>query len=213
MVKQRLVVVGDSGHALSVGESAKSCGFIVEGVIDISSDDGGFDSLVSALRAIDLPSVHLALGLGANPLRNKVHDAIVRSFPSARFPPIIHPSAWVSPSALLSDGVVLLAHAHAGAHASLGFGALLNVGASVDHESTLGNFASLGPGARTGGHVSIGVRTMIGLQAGVLQGRTVGEDSVIGANSIVTENIPSLSVAMGTPCRVTRSRTWDENYY
>jgi len=77
----------------------------------------------------------------------------------------------------------------------------------------MGDFASLGPGSRTGGNVSIGQRSVLGLQAGILQGRTIGEDTVVGAHSLVVEDIPPLSVAMGAPCRVTRSREWDENYY
>jgi acetyltransferase-like isoleucine patch superfamily enzyme len=54
---------------------------------------------------------------------------------------------------------------------------------------------------------------MLGLQAGILQGRTIGEDTVVGAHSLVIENIPALRVAMGIPCRVTRSREWGEDYY
>ena len=54
---------------------------------------------------------------------------------------------------------------------------------------------------------------MLGLQADILQGRTTGEDTVVGAHSLGIDNIPPLSVAMGIPCRVTRSRGWDENDY
>ena len=54
---------------------------------------------------------------------------------------------------------------------------------------------------------------MLGLQADILQGRTIGEDTVVGAHSLGIDNIPPLSVAMGIPCRVTRSREWAENYY
>ena len=66
--------------------------------------------------------------------------------------------------------------------------------------------ASLGPGARTGGNTLIAPRTMLGLQADILQGRTIGEDTFVGAHSLVDDNIPPMSVAMGIPCRVTRSR-------
>ena len=54
---------------------------------------------------------------------------------------------------------------------------------------------------------------MLGLQADILQGRTIGEDTFVGAHSLVDDNIPPMSVAMGIPCRVTRSREWAENYY
>ncbi len=49
-----------------------------------------------------------------------------------------------------------------------------------------------------GDHVWIGGGTII------LPGVTIGENVVIGAGSVVTRDIPSNTVACGTPCRVIR---------
>ena len=211
----RLMVIGSSGHAQSVLEAADSAGFVIDGTISTENSDGdiGFASLLSALHDIDLVTTALALGHGVNHVRFRAFEEVLSVFPQAQFPPIIHSSAWVSPTASLGRGAVVLSEASVGSGSTLGVGALINTGASLDHDSTLGDFASLGPGARTGGNTLIGPRTMLGLQAGILQGRTIGEDAVVGAHSLVIEDIPPLSVAMGTPCRVTRSREWDENYY
>ncbi len=209
------MVIGSSGHAQSVVEAADSAGFVVDGTISTENSDGdiGFASLLSALHDIDLVTTALALGHGVNHVRFRAFEEVLSVFPQAQFPPIIHSSAWVSPTASLGRGAVVLSQASVGSGSTLGVGALINTGASLDHDSTLGDFASLGPGARTGGNTLIGPRTMLGLQAGILQGRTIGEDTVVGAHSLVVEDIPALSVAMGIPCRVTRSREWDENYY
>ena len=209
------MVIGSSGHAQSVVEAADSAGFVVDGTISTENSDGdiGFASLISALRDIDLVTTALALGHGVNHVRFRAFEEVLSVFPQAQFPPIVHSSAWVSPTASLGRGAVVLAQASVGSGSTLGVGALINTGASLDHDSTLGDFASLGPGARTSGNALIGPRTMLGLQAGILQGRTIGEDTVVGAHSLVVEDIPALSVAMGIPCRVTRSREWDENYY
>ena len=209
------MVIGSSGHAQSVLEAADSAGFVVDGTISTENSDGdiGFASLISALHDVDIVTTALALGHGVNHVRFRAFEEVLSVFPQAQFPPIVHSSAWVSPTASLGRGSVVLAQASVGSGSTLGVGALINTGASLDHDSTLGDFASLGPGARTGGNTLIGPRTMLGLQAGILQGRTIGEDTVVGAHSLVIEDIPALSVAMGTPCRVTRSREWDENYY
>lgn len=45
----------------------------------------------------------------------------------------------------------------------------------------------------------------IGANAVILPGVTVGEGSVIGAGSVVTNDIPPYSLAVGTPCRVVRT--------
>jgi len=39
----------------------------------------------------------------------------------------------------------------------------------------------------------------------VLKGAKIGENSVIGANSVVTGEIPADVVAAGNPCRVIRA--------
>ena len=210
-----IVIVGNGGHASSVAEAASSHGFEVDCLLDTSEVSSGRDfvALLSALKKFDLSSTSLAMGLGTNHLRSMAFERIQSIFPEAQFPMVIHSSAWVSLTASLGQGAVVLAQASVGSGSTLGVGALINTGASLDHDSTLGDFASLGPGARTGGNALIGPRTMLGLQAGILQGRTIGEDTVVGAHSLVIEDIPPLSVAIGTPCRVTRSRKWDENYY
>lgn len=52
------------------------------------------------------------------------------------------------------------------------------------------------------GRVNIGNRVFIGAESVVLPGVTIGDDVVIGANSTVTHDIPSNSVAVGFPARV-----------
>ncbi|POB65431.1 galactoside O-acetyltransferase, partial [Vibrio vulnificus] len=44
----------------------------------------------------------------------------------------------------------------------------------------------------------------IGANSVVLPGVTIGENSVIGAGSVVTKDIPANVVAVGNPCRVLR---------
>lgn len=51
--------------------------------------------------------------------------------------------------------------------------------------------------------VKIGDRVWIGTRVTILDGVTIGDDVVIGAGSLVTQDIPSHSVAVGVPARVT----------
>ena len=56
--------------------------------------------------------------------------------------------------------------------------------------------------------VSIKRGCWIGQNVVVLPGVTIGELSIVGANSVVTRSIPPRAIAMGTPARVVK--TWDE---
>ena len=52
------------------------------------------------------------------------------------------------------------------------------------------------------GDDSIGKNVWIGEKATILPGVTIGEGSIIGANSVVTKNIPPYSIACGIPAKV-----------
>jgi len=56
-------------------------------------------------------------------------------------------------------------------------------------------------------HVEIGDNCFIGFGSTILPGVTIGENCVIGAGSVVTRDIPSNSIASGSPARVLRPRT------
>lgn len=65
-------------------------------------------------------------------------------------------------------------------------------------------------------NVSVNIKRNVWIGAGVvvLPGITIGENSVIGAGSVVTKDIPDNVVAVGTPCKVIRTiNEKDLKYY
>lgn len=46
----------------------------------------------------------------------------------------------------------------------------------------------------------------IGMRCIIMKGVTIGENSIIGAGSIVSKSIPANSIAAGIPCKVLKSR-------
>ena len=62
--------------------------------------------------------------------------------------------------------------------------------------------------------IHIGKRCWLGAGVIVMPGVTIGDDTVIGAGSVVTKDIPSGVVAVGNPCRVLREvGQHDREYY
>lgn len=55
--------------------------------------------------------------------------------------------------------------------------------------------------------ITVGNRVWIGANVSVLPGVTIGDDTVIGAGSVVNKDIPGGVVAAGNPCRVIRKIT------
>ena len=62
--------------------------------------------------------------------------------------------------------------------------------------------------------IHIGNNVWIGANSVILPGVNIGDNSVIGAGSIVTKDIPSNVIAVGNPCRVLREiNENDMKYY
>ena len=55
--------------------------------------------------------------------------------------------------------------------------------------------------------VHIGNRVWVAADVKIVQGVTIGDDSIIGAGSVVTKDIPAGVIAAGNPCRVIRAIT------
>ena len=55
------------------------------------------------------------------------------------------------------------------------------------------------------GEVNIGNNVWIGANACILSGVTIGDGAIIGANSVVTHDVPAYSVAVGVPAKVIKS--------
>lgn len=71
------------------------------------------------------------------------------------------------------------------------------------HDIAAKSFRSLkGELVPCNGHVHIGDNVSFGRFVMVLKGVTIGDNCIIGANTVVTKNIPANSVAVGSPARV-----------
>ncbi len=125
-------------------------------------------------------------------------------------------------------------HANWGCHTHLGNAVYANFNLTLvdDADIYIGDNVMLAPNViiATAGHpiepnlrrkaaqfnmpVRIENNVWIGAGAILLPGVTIGENSVIGAGSVVTKDIPKNAVAYGNPCRVVREiNAHDREYY
>ena len=120
-----------------------------------------------------------------------------------------------------------------GKYVSIGDGTYANMNLTLidDWKITIGKNVLIGPNVTlcTTGHpvhpshradgmysfpITIEDNVWIGANVVVLPGVTIGENSVIGAGSIVTKDIPANVIAFGSPCKVYRKiNEHDEEYY
>lgn len=215
------MVVGGSGHARCVIDAAQAgmavnVAAVVDDGLEVGSEVlgvpvvGGTDAVAEWWRDGRIDGV--VIGIGDNHTRLVVSQRLEAEASGLPCLTVVHPTASVARSARLGPGVVVLAGATVGPQASVGAHGLLGAQANLDHDAFLGEGASLGPGALTGGMVNIGTATAVAMGAVVRHGLTVGEHSVLGAGAVLTGDLPSHTVAWGSPARVVRSRRPGDPY-
>ena len=125
-------------------------------------------------------------------------------------------------------------HANWGCHTHLGNNVYANFNLTLvdDTDIYIGDSVMLGPNVvlATAGHpvdpelrrlvyqfnqpIHIGNNVWLGAGVIVLPGVTIGDNSVVGAGSVVTKDIPANVVAVGNPCRILREiNEHDREYY
>lgn len=120
---------------------------------------------------------------------------------------VIHPSAKIAKNASIAKGCQILINSTIGARAQIGKYVIINSASSIDHECVINEGAHIGPGAILAGCVKIGKFSFVGSNATVLPRISIGSNVIVGAGSVVTKNIPSNCVVIGSPAKVVKQNT------
>jgi len=87
---------------------------------------------------------------------------------------------------------------------------LANLYSFVGHDCKIGKFVTLGPHAKCCGNVEIKDNVILGANSTILQGIkkkiTIGENSTIGAGSVVYDSVPPNCTLIGNPAKIVSRR-------
>lgn len=198
LAERPCVLLGAGGHAKVVADVALAMGFRIMGVCDpVLAREGvqrwqGIDVLGGDdfLSSLSPGEVLLLNGVGYMP-GIFVRAELFRRHSEAGFcfPPLIHPSAWVSSSAVLEDGALVMAGAIVQTDVRLGANSILNTRSCLDHDCLVGASVHVAPGVTVCGNVRIDDLAFIGAGATVIQGVRIGANGFVKAGAIVSRDV------------------------
>lgn len=214
-----IIVYGAGGHAKAVIDTIEKAGlYRIAGLLDGYKPAGtifyGYE-IMGDESWLEESSNTISSGIvaiGDNWSRSSIAAKIADVHPHFTFITAIHPAASIAKGVCIGEGTVVMAGCVVNSDTSIGKHCVMYSQATVDHDSKLGSFVTLAPKAGTGGSVSIEDYSVISLGANVIHGKTIGRHTVIGAGSTVLSDIPSYTVAYGTPAKVIRAREKGERY-
>jgi sugar O-acyltransferase (sialic acid O-acetyltransferase NeuD family) len=219
---KNIVLFGSGGHAKVVADIVeKEKLHKIVGLIDpnqvYGKDCFGYPVLGSDDDLSELINTHNIEGgiisVGDNWVRYLISQNILKMIPDFHFVSTIHPSAQIADKVILKRGTVVMPGAVVNSGTKIGEFCIINTNSSIDHDNVFQDYSSIMPNAATGGGVIVGEFSALGMGANILQAVHIGAHTVIGAGSVLLENIGDYSVAIGSPARVKKTRNKGDAYF
>lgn len=142
------------------------------------------------------------IAVGEPSAREHLFDKLMSA--SIKLITLVDPSCVISSTANIGLGSVLMERVVVKADVTVADNVLLQPFANIGHDIVIGAHSVMSPYASPGGATVFGKRVFVGMHASILEGLSIGDDSIIGMGSAVFRDVPSGVTVLGNPARPTR---------
>lgn len=206
-----LAVIGAGGHGCDVVDIADAVGHYTEIQLfaDWVSDDGRLAqrglTRPRPLEELDPGRWEVIIAIGDPVGRRSMAQRLAAM--ALRYAVLIHPDTTIGRAVEIGEGTVVHAGARISGGARIGAHAYVSHNVSIGHDARVGAFGTLLPLAVVSGNVVLHEAVLVGTSAVVIEGRTVGASSIVGAGALVTKDVPSDVTVTGVPAPQQRARS------
>ena len=161
----------------------------------------GYKVLGKSDDVIKYPDAFFVCAVGASRTREKIIGSMKSINPDIRFGTVIDPSVEMSDFVTVGEGSIICAHTIITVNISIGSHVIINLDCTIGHDAIIKDFATLYPSVNVSGITRIGHAAELGTGMQIIQGKSVGDYSVVGAGAVVVKDIPAKCTAVGSPAK------------
>jgi sugar O-acyltransferase (sialic acid O-acetyltransferase NeuD family) len=218
---KNIVIIGGGNQAhYTIDIIEKEGKYNIVGIIDsiheVGSDRFGYKILGRQEDIAEIITKYQIQGglitIGDNWIRHIVFNQILNLVPNFEFVNAIHPSVIIGNNVKLGVGITAMAGVIFNPKSEIGNFTFFATGAQIEHDCIISDFASVSAGSVTGGYVKLGKFSALTLGVTVLDRLEIGENTVVGAGSLVLKSLPSDVLAYGNPANIIRKRAIGEKF-
>lgn len=201
-MSKSVVIIGASGHGKVIADIIANSGDKVLGFLDDADDVQGkkiigFPVLGKIADYDNYKDCEFVIAIGNPYIREKISNELPVKWYTA-----IHPTAVISSLDVeIGEGTVIMANAVVNPSARIGKHCIINTGAIVEHDNILEDFVHLSPNVTLAGIVKVGKSTHIGAGSCTKQVLNIASDCIIGAGSVIVNDITESGTYVGVPAR------------
>ncbi|MCR6513719.1 MAG: acetyltransferase [Clostridium chrysemydis] len=118
---------------------------------------------------------------------------------------LIHPKIKISEFNKIGEGAIICSGTILTVNINIGSHSIINLDCTIGHDVVMEEFVTVYPGCNISGNVLLESGCEIGTGTQIIQGKTVGNNSIIGAGSVVVRDIAKNKVAVGIPAKEIKS--------
>lgn len=152
-------------------------------------------------KIADYPDAYFVCAVGASKTRKTIIEKVITITPNIKFATLLDPSVLLSEFVSVGAGSIICAHTIITVNVTIGNHVIINLDCTIGHDAVLEDYVTLYPSVNISGLTTTGLCTEIGTGSQVIQGKTIGCHSIVGAGSVVIKDIPDKCTAVGSPAK------------
>ncbi len=176
-------------------------GFMDDNEAIHGTEINGYRVLGGTAAVGNYPDAYFVCAVGASKVREKIIGNLKMINPNIRFGTVIDPSVEMSDLVTVGEGTIICAHTIITVNISIGSHVIINLDCTIGHDAILHDFVTLYPSVNVSGITDIGHAVELGTGMQIIQGKTVGDYSIVGAGAVVVKDIPPKCTAVGSPAK------------